>query len=388
MEQNTLKEQLKAWRHHLHMYPETAFEEHKTSAYIAEELRKMGLQVVEGIGGTGVVATLKVGDGKKSIGLRSDIDALAITEKSEIPHKSRHEGKMRGCGHDGHMATLLGAAKILSDSKDFNGTVRFIFQPAEEPGKGARAMIADGLFDKYPVEEIYGLHNMPGMPKGGIFTRAGGIMASEDNFVITVKGKGCHAARPHMGKDAIVIGAEIVVALQTIVSRIIDPNEPVVISCTEFITDGAHNAVPGTVIIKGDTRSYSTEVQAQLEENMKMISESICHMYGAECEFEYTHEFLPTVNDSVCVKKAVQAAQKVVGEEKVDGDAPQVMISEDFSGFLDKVPGCFVFVGSGTGENGEGDIALHNPHYDYNDDILEIGANYFAEVVRTCLSKE
>lgn len=387
MEQLTFKEQLQKWRHDLHEYPEIAFNEHRTAAYVAKELRAMGFEVAEGIGQTGVVGSLTVGTGKKVVGLRSDMDALAITEQSELPYKSKLPGFFHGCGHDGHMASLLGAAKLLSESKDFDGTVRVVFQPAEEPGKGARAMIADGLLETHPMDEIYGFHNMPGMAKGHIFTRVGGIMGSEDNFVIKIHGQGCHAARPHMGKDAILIGSEIVVALQTIVSRIVDPNEPVVISCTEFITDGAHNAVAGSVVIKGDTRSYSPKVQEQLEKEMKAISEAICTMYGATCEFEYTHEFSPTVNDANSVKRAVTAATNIVGSDCVCGDTSQVMISEDFAGFLEKIPGCFVFIGSGTVEEGCNGIALHNPSFDYNDDILEIGAKYFAEVARVSLSQ-
>lgn len=387
METKSFREQLETWRHDLHMRPETAFNEVKTAAYLADVLRDMGYTVEEKVGHTGVVATLKAGSGSHMVGLRSDIDALHIQEQGTVSYKSQHEGYMHGCGHDGHMASLLGAAKLLSENPDFDGTVCLVFQPAEEPGKGAQAMLDDGILERYPMEEIYGFHNMPGMEKGTIFTRTGGIMGSEDNFVITVKGRGCHAARPHMGKDAILIGSEIVVALQTIVSRSIDPNEPVVISCTEFITDGAHNAVAGTVTIKGDTRSYSREVQAQLEREMKAISESICQMHGATCEFEYTHEFSPTVNHQDAVNTAIEAATKVAGSEHVNGNAAQVMISEDFGKFLEQIPGCFVFIGSGTGENGEGEFALHNPMYDFNDNILETSAHYFAEVAKGSLVK-
>lgn len=383
----SFREQLETWRHDLHKQPEVAFNEFKTAAYLAKTLREMGFEVEENVGQTGVVATLKVGTGGHVVGLRSDIDALQIKEQGTVSYKSCHEGYMHGCGHDGHMASLLGAAKLLSDNRDFDGTVCLVFQPAEEPGKGAQAMLDDGLLNRYKIEEIYGFHNMPGMAKGVIFTRTGGIMGSEDNFVITVKGRGCHAARPHMGKDAILIGSEIVVALQTIVSRSIDPNEPVVISCTEFITDGAHNAVAGTVTIKGDTRSYSREVQAQLEQEMKAISEGICQMHGVTCEFEYTHEFLPTVNHQDALETAIAAATKVVGTEYVNGNASQVMISEDFGKFLEQIPGCFVFIGSGTGENGEGEFALHNPRYDFNDNILETAAQYFAEVAKESLAK-
>ena len=375
------KEQLCEWRHYLHQHPETAFEEKNTAAYLAENLRAMGMEVTEHIGGTGVVGTLKVGDGKGVIGIRSDIDALNLKELGKHPYTSQNEGKMHGCGHDGHMTVVLGAAKLLSERKNFNGTVRFVFQPAEEPGKGSAAMLKDGLLEKFPMDEIYGMHNMPGMPKGSISTRVGGIMGSEDNFVIHITGEGSHAARPHTGKDPLVMGAEVVMALQTIVSRNVPPNEPAVISCTEFLTDGIHNGIPTNVVIKGDTRSYNPAVQALLENRMRAISEGICQMNDAQCEFQYTHEFSPTVNAAQCVKYAVQAATNIVGEDKVDGNTKPVMISEDFAGFLEKIPGCFVFLGGGTKEDGSG-TPLHNSTFDFNDDVLQTGAEYFAELIR------
>lgn len=374
-------QQLCEWRHYLHQHPETAFEEKNTAAYLAKNLRAMGMEVTENIGGTGVVGTLKVGDGKGVIGIRSDIDALNLKELGQHPYTSQNEGKMHGCGHDGHMTIVLGAAKLLSERKNFNGTVRFIFQPAEEPGKGSAAMIKDGLLEKFPMDEIYGVHNMPGMPKGSINTRVGGIMGSEDNFVIHITGEGSHAARPHTGKDPLVMGAEVVMALQTIVSRNVPPNEPAVISCTEFLTDGIHNGIPTNVVIKGDTRSYNPDVQALLEDRMRAISEGVCQMNGAQCEFQYTHEFSPTVNAAQCVKNAVQAATNVVGEDKVDGNTKPVMISEDFAGFLEKIPGCFVFLGTGTKAEGCG-TPLHNSTFDFNDDVLQTGAEYFAELIR------
>lgn len=380
MEKN-FAQQLCEWRHYLHQHPETAFEEKNTAAYLAKNLRDMGIEVAENIGGTGVVGTLKMGDGKGIIGIRSDIDALNLKEMGKHPYTSQNEGKMHGCGHDGHMTMVLGAAKLLSERKNFNGTVRFIFQPAEEPGKGSAAMLKDGLLEKFPMDEIYGIHNMPGMPKGSISTRVGGIMGSEDNFVIHITGEGSHAARPHTGKDPLVMGAEVVMALQTIVSRNVPPNEPAVISCTEFLTDGIHNGIPTNVIIKGDTRSYNPTVQALLEERMRAISEGICQMNGAQCEFQYTHEFSPTVNAAQCVKYAVQAATNIVGTDNVDGNTKPVMISEDFAGFLEKIPGCFVFLGGGTKDEGCG-TPLHNSIFDFNDDVLPIGAEYFAELIR------
>ncbi len=385
MNQEQFKQQLTAWRHHLHANPESAFEEVKTAQFIAEKLEAMGVEVHRHIGKTGLVGVVKCGEGKGVIAIRADIDALQLSEQGTLPYSSNTAGRMHGCGHDGHTCIALGAAQLLLQRKNFNGTVCFVFQPAEEPGYGAKAMMTDGLIERFRIEEIYGLHNMPGMKAGTIATRVGGIMASEDNFIIRIKGQGAHAARPHMSKDPLVIAAEIILALQTIVSRNVDPNVPAVISCTELHTDGIRNAIPTHVEIKGDTRSYSPEVQALLEKRMRTISEAICAMHGAQCEFSYTHEFAPTVNWQRCVDVAVNAAVNVVGAEKVDGNVGQMMISEDFGAFLREVPGCFVFLGNGDESDPQGNTPLHNACYDFNDEILLTGAEYFAEIVRTRL---
>jgi hippurate hydrolase len=245
-------------------------------------------------------------------------------------------------------------------------------------------MIDDGLFDRFPMDEIYGLHNIPQLPEGTLHTRVGGIMASEDNFIIRIKGKGTHASAPHIGIDPLVIAAEIILSLQTIVSRNVNPLTPAVISCTEIHTDGARNAIPSNVKIMGDTRSYTPDLQELFKKHMKSISEGICQMHGAECEFEYTHEFTPTVNWEKCVKIAVEAAKAVVGEENVNECCDPLMVSEDFGAFTQKIPGCFVFIGSGKPENAT--IPLHNSIYDYNDNILEIGAEFFAELIKSRLS--
>lgn len=381
------EQRLKQWRHTFHRHPETGFEEFTTSDEVAKILTNLGLEVHRGIGGTGLVASLTVGEGSGVIGLRADMDALNITEQAAgRDHASCNHGKMHACGHDGHMAMVLGAAEILCRERDFNGTVRFVFQPAEEHGRGAKAMMADGLFDRFPVDAIYGAHNMPGMPAGHIATRVGGIMASEDNFVIQIQGRGTHAARPHMGIDPMVIGAEIVLALQTIVSRNVDPSLSAVISCTEFITDGIRNAIPTHVTIKGDTRSYSPDVQRLLETRMREISEGICHMHGATCEFEYTHEFAPTVNWAKNTEIAITAARNVVGENAVNPEVSPMMISEDFGAFIQHVPGSFVFIGNGA-QGEDGATPLHNAGYDFNDEILSTGAKYFAELVRVSLPR-
>src|SRR5258705_10819350 len=345
------EQQLVRWRHHLHRFPETGFNEVRTADYVASVLSLLGLEVHKGIGGTGIVANLKVGDGTGVIGLRADMDALAITEDGEgRPHASQSPGCMHACGHDGHMAMVLGAAQLLSQARDFNGTVRFIFQPAEEHGRGAAAMMADGLFERFPVDEIFGAHNLPGMPVGRIATRSGGIMASEDNFVIRVKGRGGHAARPHMGVDPLVVAAEIVLALQTVVSRSVDPSQSAVISCTEFITDGIRNAIPTNVTIKGDTRSYSPEVQALLERRMREVCQGICSAHGASVEFEYTHEFAPTVNWPQCVPVAVAAASAVVGADQVEADETPMILSEDFRALLGGEPGGVGFFCNGVSD--------------------------------------
>lgn len=377
-----LSGQLVSWRHYLHQHPETGFNEHQTADYVAKALEEMGLEVHRGIGGTGLVANLKVGNGKGTIGLRADMDALSMSESDDgRAHISKHAGCMHGCGHDGHMAMLLGAAQLLTKRRNFDGTVRFIFQPAEEHGCGANAMIADGLFERFPVDEIYGVHNIPGMPAGHIATRVGGIMASEDNFVISIKGRGGHAARPHMAADPLVVAAEIILGLQTIVARNVDPAHSAVVSCTEIHTDGIRNAIPTNVEIRGDTRSYSPEIQVLLERRMREICEGIASAYGTTCEVEYTHEFVPTVNWPQAVLVAVDAAIAVVGEENVNGEVAPMMISEDFGAFLKVVPGAFVFIGNGSA-NSHGGVPLHNSKYDFNDEILPVGASYFAEVAR------
>ncbi|WP_175649904.1 M20 aminoacylase family protein [Pseudomonas sp. Marseille-P9899] len=383
---DAFEQRLKDWRHAFHRHPETGFEEVDTAERVAGILQGMGLEVHRGIGGTGLVASLTVGEGAGVIGLRADMDALNITEQAPCrEHASRIAGKMHACGHDGHMAMVLGAADLLCRQRNFNGTVRFIFQPAEEHGCGAKAMMADGLFQRFPVDAIYGAHNMPGMAAGHIATRVGGIMASEDNFVIRIRGRGTHAARPHMGVDPLVTGAQIVLALQTVVARNVDPSQSAVVSCTEFLTDGIRNAIPTHVTIKGDTRSYSPQVQRLLETRMREISQGICAANGAECEFEYSHEFAPTVNWAANTALAVEAARAVVGEAAVDAEVAPMMISEDFGAFLQQVPGNFVFIGNGA-EGEVGATPLHNACYDFNDRILGVGARYFAEVVRRSLS--
>ena len=375
--------QMIAWRHALHQIPETDFNEVATAAYVAAVVTDLGYSVHTGIGGTGVVASLTRGTSTRSIGFRAELDGLLITEAVARPYASRTPGRMHACGHDGHMAMLLGAAAQLAADKSWSGTVRFVFQPDEEHGHGAHAMIADDVLTRFPVDCIYGIHNMPGMPAGNFATRVGGIMASEDNFVIDITGIGGHAARPHMTVDPLVIGAQIVSALQTIVARSIDPSDAAVVSCTEFITDGIRNAIPTHVTIKGDTRSYAPHVQATLERRMRELCAGICAAHGATCVVSYTHEFSPTVNPAAGVAAAVHAAQAVVGPDRVDANTAPLLGSEDFGAFLATVPGNFIFIGNG--DTGQYATPLHNASYDFNDAILPIGAAYLCRLAHDYL---
>jgi hippurate hydrolase len=371
--------QVRQWRHDLHRIAELGFQEHRTGDYLAAALEAMGLEVVRGIGGTGLVATLRRGPGG-AIALRADMDGLPLAERGDRAYRSQHDGVMHACGHDGHMAMVLGAAEVLAAEGDLAGTVHLVFQPAEEHGLGAKAMIADGLFERFPVDAIFGLHNLPGRRTGTISTRVGGIMASEDNFEIRIAGRGGHAAQPHMVIDPIVVAAEIVLALQTIVARSVGPTDPAVVSCTEITTDGARNAIPGEVVIRGDTRSFTPEVQALLERRIRQLVDGICAAHGATGQVRYTYEFEPTINDATAVATALAAARLTVPEERVDSDTAPMTGSEDFGAFLRQIPGCFAFLGNGDG------TPLHSPDYDFNDDALETGVRYYVNLVRTAFA--
>lgn len=374
---------MKAWRHDIHRHPELAFEERRTARKVAKLLTRFGLEVVTPIGKTGVVGLLKKGDSKRAIGLRADMDALKISELNDFEHRSQIEGRMHACGHDGHTAMLLGAAQYLAAEGKFDGMVVFIFQPAEEHGEGARAMIEDGLFERFPVDAVYAIHNFPSLAVGKFAVRAGSIMAAEDNFEITVDGVGCHAAMPHLGRDPIVIGAEIVTAMQSLVARTLDPMEHAVISFTEFETNGTVNVVPGRVKLKEDTRSLTSAVQDHIEATMERIVSGICAAHGASYEFSYRRNFVPTVNTPLEAEIAVRVASRVVGSKNVIGDSRPVMTSEDFGYMLQVRPGAYLLLGNG--EDGVGGCSLHNPSYDFNDDILSIGADFWVALVETQL---
>lgn len=370
--------ELREWRRDFHAHPEFGFEEQRTSSLVAERLRGFGFtDVVEGVGGTGVVATLTCGSGNRSVALRADMDALRIAEASDLPHRSQTLGVMHACGHDGHTTMLLGAARILATRGGFDGTVRFVFQPAEEWGKGALAMLADGLMERFPFDEIYGLHNQPGLPVGAFRTRAGAVMSAEDSFEIFLRGVGVHAARPHQGQEVLVAACALVMNLQTIVSRRVAPTDTAVVSVTELLTDGTRNALPGTARVLGDARSFRPEVSATIEAELRRIAAGTATSYGLDCEVTYTREFVPTMNDAEAAAAALAAASAVFGSGNVAEAGEPHTGSEDFARFLQHAPGCFAFIG-----NGEGSKPLHNPCYDFNDDALPHGVNWFVQLVR------
>ena len=379
----TLHETMQTWRHDIHRHPELAFEEQRTADKVADLLTEFGLEVHRAIGTTGVVGVLKKGSSKRAIGLRADMDALKILEQNTFEYRSVNAGKMHACGHDGHTAMLLGAAHYLAREVEFDGCVVFIFQPAEEHGDGARAMIKDGLFERFPVDSVFAIHNFPSLATGKFAVRAGSIMAAEDNFEITINGVGCHAAMPHLGKDPIVIGAEIVTAMQSLVSRSLDPLDNAVISFTEFLTNGTINVVPGQVILKGDTRSLTTAVQSHIETTMEQLVNGICAAHGASYEFSYRRNFIPTINTPEEADIAAKVASIVVGAENVIGDSRPVMTSEDFGYMLQARPGAYLLLGNGV--EGVGGCSLHNPEYDFNDDILSIGADFWVALIENQL---
>ena len=378
---NYLHSAMIEWRHAIHRHPELGFEETQTSAKVSDLLKEWGIETHLGIGGTGIVGVIKRGSSERMIGLRADMDALSISEQNTFEHRSQVPGKMHACGHDGHTAMLLGAAMHLAEKGEFDGTVVLIFQPAEEHGKGAKAMIADGLFEKFPVQDVYAIHNFPSLPKGRFVARSGPAMASEDNFEIVINGIGHHAAMPHRGVDPIVVASQVVLGLQTIVSRNISPSEGGVISVTEFITDGTVNVVPSTVTLRGDTRSFTPEVQTQIETGMQRVAEGICSAYGINCDFRYEKVFDSTINTPAETAIATRVARQVVGTENVTDEFEPPMTSEDFAFMLQAKPGCYLFLGN-DGE-GPGGCGLHNPNYDFNDEILSIGADFWIQLVES-----
>ena len=385
-----------AIRRDIHAHPELAFQENRTSDLVAAQLAEYGIEVHRGLGKTGVVGVLRgaQGPGKRAIGLRADMDALPMPEHNRFAHASKHEGRMHGCGHDGHTTMLLGAARHLAQHRDFEGTVNFIFQPAEEGGNaGAKAMMDDGLFDKFPCDEIYGIHNMPGFAAGQFAFRKGATMASSNRFDIIVRGTGGHAAQPHKSVDTIVIAAEMVGVLQTLISRHKNPIDVAVVSVTQIHAGDAYNVLPGEAVIRGTVRTFSTEVLDEIESNMRRMAEMLPQVHGGTGELKFHRAYPPLVNWDAQTDFAMQVAQDTFGADRVEANTPQHGGAEDFSFYLQKVPGCYLFIGNGEGAHreekyiGMGPCELHNPNYDFNDALLPIGSTYWVRLAQAFFAR-
>ena len=376
--------ELTALRRDIHAHPELAFNENRTADIVARELERYGLEVHRGIAKTGVVGVLRAGTSSRMLGLRADMDALPLCELNEFPHHSKHQGKMHACGHDGHTAMLLGAARYLADNPDFDGIAVFIFQPAEESEGGAAVMIEDGLFERFPVEAVFGLHNWPGIPVGQMMAMPGPVMAGTCAFEISVRGHGCHAAMPHQGIDAIVTGSQLVQALQTVVSRTLHPCESAVVSVTQFHAGEAWNIIPEEVILRGTIRTFKPEIQEAVERAIERLCSGIAAANGAQINVHFDHRYPPTVNSPAEAKFCQQVAAEIFGADKVLSDILPSMGAEDFAYMLNEKPGCYVWLGNGPGTGG---CTLHNPHYDFNDELLTLGASYWVNLVRRWLPR-
>ncbi len=387
------KDEIAAWRQDLHKNPQTKYEEIFAGDLIAAKLDEWGVTYKRGMAETGIVATIEgqKTDSGKTIGLRADMDALDIQEKTGLPYASQNNGKMHACGHDGHMASLLGATKYLSENKNFNGKVHLIFQPGEEGGNGAHKMIAEGLFDEFPCDYVFGIHNWPKEPAGTIVMRAGPMMASVDEFKIEIIGKGGHAAIPETAIDPVIIASQIVTALQTIVSRNVNPIDTAVISVTSLNAGTeAFNIIPDTATLRGTVRTFNNDSRRMIKDRIETLCENIAQAFGATVDFNYGFETDATVNTADGVEIAANAATVVVGTENVDTNYSPTMAGEDFGAFLVEVPGAFVFVGQGNPDDphGHNSTELHNPNYDFNDDVIPIGASYFAALAETYMPLE
>jgi hippurate hydrolase len=379
------KPQLDEIRHHIHQHPELSYEEVNTSDFVAAKLEAWGYDVTRNIGGHGLVASLKAGTGTRTVGVRADMDALPIRELTGLAYASVHDGKMHACGHDGHTTVLLGAAQQLAKTRNFDGTVHLIFQPAEEAGSdsGAERMIADGLFERFPCEAIFGLHNHPGVATGTFGFRAGPLMAACDTVKVRIVGRGGHAARPHLTVDPVVVGSSIVMALQSVVARNIDPNEAAVVTVGAFRAGHAANVIPEDATLEMSVRSFSPKVRETLEKRIRALIASQADAYGATAEIDFIRGYPVLINSEAETEFARQVAEELVGPEHVIAPFPPIAGSEDFAFYLQKVPGCFVRLG-----NGEGRPMLHNAHYDFNDDNLAIGAAFWTRLVERFLSKD
>jgi amidohydrolase len=373
--------EITAWRRDIHAHPELLYDVHRTAATVAEKLKRFGCdEVVTGIGRTGVVGVIRgsKGDGRV-IGLRADMDALPIEEAGDVPYKSTVPGKMHACGHDGHTAMLLGAANYLAETRNFSGTAVVIFQPAEEGGAGGKAMVQDGLMDRFRIEEVYGMHNYPGLPVGQFALRPGPLMAAADRITIEIEGRGGHAARPHASIDSVLVGAQIINQIQSIVARNVDPLSSAVISICVFQAGSTDNVIPQTALLRGTARSLTPEVRDLLERRLHEVVTGTAQLYGATVKLTYRRDYPVTRNHERQAAFAASVAAEVVGRERVDDDAAPVMGAEDFSFMLEARPGAFIFVGNGDS------AGLHHPAYDFNDEAIPFGASYWVKLVETAL---
>jgi hippurate hydrolase len=375
--------EMKAWRHHIHAHPETAFEEETTAALVAEKLESFGLEVHRGLAKTGVVGVLRHGRGSGAIGLRADLDALHVLERSGVPYASLHQGRMHACGHDGHTTMLLGAARVLSRRKKLEGTVYFIFQPAEENEGGGRVMVEEGLFERFPMSAVYGMHNWPRLAAGTFAMRAGPLMGAYDVFEIVATGKGAHAAMAYMGKDPMMFAAHCISALQTIVARNLHPQDAGVVTVTQVHGGDTWNVIPEEVVLRGTVRTFKREVQDLIEQRMRGIVSGIAATFDMTATVRYERRYPATVNSETETGHAIAAASTVVGAQNVDTNPTPEMGSEDFAFMLQAKPGCYVWLGAGKGANTPN---IHSPHYDFNEDVLPIGASYWVTLAEQRLA--
>jgi amidohydrolase len=372
-----------AWRHDIHAHPELLYDVNRTAGVVADKLRSFGCdEVVTGIGRTGVVGVIRgnrAGEGSRVIGLRADMDALPIQEANDIPYKSTVPGKMHACGHDGHTAMLLGAARYLAETRNFNGTAVVIFQPAEEGGAGGKAMVQDGLMERFRIEEVYGMHNYPGLPIGQFALRAGPLMAAADRITIDIEGRGGHAARPHVSIDTVLVGAQIINAIQSIVSRNVDPLEAAVVSICVFQAGTTDNVIPQTAQLRGTARSLTPKVRDLLEARLQQVVTGTAQLYGATAKLTYRRDYPVTRNHERQAAFAASVAAQVAGRERVDDQVAPVMGAEDFSFMLEARPGAFIFVGNGAS------AGLHHPAYDFNDETIPFGTSYWVKLVESAM---
>ena len=376
-------EDLVNWRHDIHAHPELGFEERRTADLVAEKLAGFGCEVHRGIGRTGVVGRLRIGNSSRSVGLRADMDALPIQEANSFTYRSRYDGRMHACGHDGHTTMLLGAARYLAETRNFDGTVHFIFQPAEEGLGGGDAMVKDGLFDRFPCDAIFGMHNAPGLAVGKFAIRTGAMMAGGAYFDIGVTGRGAHGARPEAAVDPVIVASHITTALQTIVSRNVEPVDTAVLSVTQIHAGDAYNVIPQQAFIRGTARAFSAETLGMIEENMHRVATGVASGFGATAELDFRIVFPPLINDASEAAFIADVAAGLVGADNVNPNAGLVMASEDFSFMLNSRPGAYIRIGNGDELGG---CQVHNPGYDFNDDLLCLGASLFAQLAERKLA--